>query len=560
MNGNESGPEIQLAWDECCDFLIVGSGAASVPAALAVLDAGKRPLIVEKTDKFGGSTALSGGVVWAPNNPVMKRKGIKDSAEMAKAYLDACAGPHAPGSTAERRQAFLADSPHLVAYLEGKGMKWVHAAGWSDYHAKEYPGGVAESRSLVAQIFDLRELGAWADRLRASARPPLRLYEASALFLYGRTLKSRLTMIRLGWRLMLNRLGRRLVGTGMAVQGRLLKIALRNEAPIWLNSPLVELVQEGDRVTGAIIERDGRRIRVQARDGVLLNAGGFAHDQAMRDRYHPQPSSVAWTMSNAGDTGEVIRMAEALGAELGFMDLSWYNSISVHPDGAKAGNVMDISKPHAIVVDAGGERFVNESCSYVQFGLAVFERQKTRSANPSFFVFDSQHRNHYLVSGQKPGRPPGQWIESGYLFEASSLDELAAKCGIDPNGLKKTVERFNAFARTGVDEDFRRGWYPYNNFLGDPANRPNPNLGTIEKPPFYGIKIYQGDVGTAGGVVADEHARVLRRDGSVIPGLYVTGNSAAPVVGRSYPGAGASIGASMVFGWRAARHAMGVNA
>jgi 3-oxosteroid 1-dehydrogenase len=272
-----------------------------------------------------------------------------------------------------------------------------------------------------------------------------------------------------------------------------------------------------------------------------------------------RPTNLSWTLSNKGDTGEVLGMAMDLGAATNNMDLSWWNSVSLKPDGGIAGNVMDISKPHAIMVDQSGQRYVNESTSYVAVGLAMYERDKTVPAIPSWCVLDSQHRDHYLFSGAKPGAPPQEWLDSGYMIKAESLDELAAKCGIDAEGLKATVERFNGFARKGVDEDFKRSFSRYDQFFGDPTNKPAPNLGTLEKAPFYAVKMFPGDVGTAGGIVADEYARVVKEDGSIIQNLYATGNATAPVVGRSYPGAGASIASSAVFGFIAAKHAVGAN-
>jgi 3-oxosteroid 1-dehydrogenase len=510
MGSSPESIRSEQKWDETYDFVIVGSGAASVVASLIVQQSGSSPLIVEKSDMIGGSTALSGGVFWVPNNIIMQREGVADSYEMAKQYLDACAGPPIPGSTEARRRAFLKESPKMVSFLESCGMKWVYAEGWSDYHENELPGGIARGRSLVAQIFDMRRLGSWRHLVRRSTRPPLRLHEASALFLYGRTWKSKVTMVRVGWRLMLNRIGFDLAGTGMAIQGRLFEIAKRKEVPIWRESPVTGLVVENNQVVGIRVSRNGRELRVRARKGVLLNAGGFSRNLQMREKYQPKPTTTAWTMSNPGDTGEILQMAMDIGADTNVMDLAWWNSGSILSDGSMRINVMDLSKPHSIIVGGDGRRYVNESTSYVAVGLAMYERNKVTQAVPSWAILESRHR-----------------------------------------------ESFNGFARSGVDLDFRRGNSAYNRFLGDPTVRPNPNLGAIERPPFYAVKIYPADVGTSGGLVTDEFARVLRKDGSVIEGLYATGNITAPVVGRSYPGAGASIASSAAFGYVAAKHAVG---
>lgn len=546
-------------WDEEVDLLIIGSGAASVPAALVATDAGKRALIVEKNGSIGGSTALSGGVLWVPNNPVMKRAGVHDSYEQAKAYLDACAGEPGPGSTPERRHAFLTRGPELVSYLERHGMKWVHAEGWSDYHESEKPGGVARSRSLVAEIFPMRRLGAWRNRLARSARPPLKLHEISALTLYGRTMKSCLTMMKVGMRLWMNRLGFDHVGTGMAVQGRLFEIALRAGIPIWTDCPVTGLITRDRSVRGVTARRAGQEVRIAAK-AVLIDSGGFARNRAMRDQYQPHPTSTEWTNANPGDTGEVMQMAMELGAATAVMDLAWWNSISTPPNGARAINVIDLSKPHSILVDAKGQRFVNESTSYVAVGIAMYERQKTAGAVPAYAILESRHRERYMWGGVKPGLVPEEWISSGYMIRANTVAELARKCGIDPAGLEATVGRFNQYAVSGKDAEYGRGDSAYNRFFGDPTVEPNPNLGVIERPPFYAVKIFPGDVGTAGGLVTDENARVIDKNGNAIPGLYATGNATAPVVGRSYPGAGASISSAAVFGFIAATHALAVEA
>jgi 3-oxosteroid 1-dehydrogenase len=219
-----------------------------------------------------------------------------------------------------------------------------------------------------------------------------------------------------------------------------------------------------------------------------------------------------------------------------------------------------MAKPHSIVVDQGGERYMNEATSYVDVGNAMYARNEQTPAIPSWYIVDSRHRRRYRFGGLPPGSPPAHWLSSGYMIEAATLAELARKCGIDAERLDATVKRFNQFALAGVDEDFGRGASAYNRFFGDPSHKPNASLGTIEKGPFYAVKLYPGDVGTSGGLVTDEFARVLRKDGTFIPGLYAAGNAAAPVVGASYPGAGASIASSLVFGFVAARHALDVDA
>lgn len=546
-------------WDATCDLLIVGSGAGAVVAALAAKHAGKLPLVVEKTDKLGGSTALSGGVLWIPNNPVSQRAGTGDTEAQARIYLDACVGDVGPASSRARRDAFLREGPRVVEFLEGAGMKFIHAEGYSDYHEGELPGGVARGRSIVAKPFNVRRLGAGASLLRRRVAPPISMHETAALTLNGRTWQSRFTMMKVGLRMLRRHLGQDLAGMGGAVQGRLLHIATRRQIEFRTQAAIESFVLDQGRVVGAVAKCGERSVRIEARSGVLINAGGFARDLAMRERYQPAPASVDWTNANPGDTGEVIRAAMDLGADAALLDASWWVPISLMPNGTRAIHVVDMSKPFSIMVDSGGSRYVNESTSYTTIGNAMYRRHKSVSAVPSWLIMESRFRNSYRWAGLPPGAPPREWLSSGYMIEAQTLSELARRCGIDPVALDRTVERFNGFARRGVDEDFGRGRSAYNRFYGDPTVEPNPNLGPIERPPYYAVRMYPGDVGTGGGLMTDEHARVLRPDGSVIDGLYATGNSTATIFGYSYPGAGASIAGSAVFAWIAAKHALGLS-
>ena len=542
------------------DFIVIGSGAASIAAALAVQESGGKPLILEKTDKVGGSTAMSGGVVWIPVNALQQAAGVRDSPDQARIYLDACAGDVGPASSSARRDAFLAQGPRVVQFLQDRGMACVHAEGYSDYHEHGKPGGVARSRSLTGRIYDARRLGKWQHRLRRNpGTPPMEMHEASALGQNGRTWASRMAFARVAFRMLRNKLGADLVGTGAAIQGRLLEIALDAGIPIWLNSSVEGLIVQNDRVVGVRAMVDGVLRDIPARKGVLINAGGFSHNLEMRRAYQQAPIGTDWTHANPGDTGEIQQAAIALGADTALMEQSWWVSVSIAPDGSRLIHPFDMSKPHSLLVDTAGNRYVNESTSYMEVGMRMYAQDKIVSAVPSWLIMESRHRNRYRWGGRPAGAPPKEWIDSGYMLRAGSIEELADKCGIPADALRATITRFNGFAETGIDRDFNRGDSAYDRWQGDPTVKPNPNLGAIEKPPFYAVRLYPGDVGTCGGLLTDEYARVLRKDGSIIEGLYATGNSTASVMGRSYPGAGASIGASMTFGFIAARHATGAN-
>jgi len=557
-NAADDYPSIQDHYD----WIIVGSGAGAVCAALLAKKAHKTVLIIEKEDKVGGSTALSGGVLWIPNNSVMKEAGLPDNHEDALTYLNHCAGSPAPGSTKAQRETYLRAGPEAVDFLRAEGLKLEAPAGYSDYHEGEYPGARSQGRAIVARLFDLRELGAFADRLRRhppGAEFPVSVPEGVLLTLGGRGWASKRAYMKVAFRMLRNILGARIVGTGAALQGRLFKLALDKHIPILSGIPVKDLVVEQDRVTGVVIDRDGGEHIIHATHGVLLNAGGFARNDALRAKYHNQPSSAEWTLANPGDTGEMLQAGIGCGAETNNIDLCVWTTSSLPPGSPPIFTLGDMSKPHAIMVDSTGIRYVNEATSYVKVGLAMYERQRSVPTIPSWIILDSRHRKHYFLAGHPPGKVKPEWIESGFIIKAHTIAELEEKTGIPAGNLSATLARFNMFCRNGEDLDFHRGRSKWDNFLGDRTVKPNPNLGEISEPPFYAMKAYPGDVGTFGGLVTDEHARVLRKDGSAIGGLYAAGNITAPVVGRSYPGAGASIGPALVFSYVATRHALGIN-
>jgi 3-oxosteroid 1-dehydrogenase len=562
-------------WDETYDFVVVGSGGGSMCAALACKSVGKEALIVEKLPKVGGSTGYSGGVWWLPNNHVMKRHGVSDSYERARQYFDAAVTYEGPGTSQARREAYLRTGPKMAEFLEQQGMQFVYADGWSDYY-DTLPGGEPRGRSLLAKLFDVKELGEWAPRLSRYKGPsmPANSDEYPQLFLMKRTWGGKRKAMQLGGRMLYQKItGKELVANGAAIQGRMLQMALRAKVPIWTDTPVRELIVEDGRVMGIVAVRNGREVRVRAREGVLLNTGGFSHNAEMRRKYQPQPSSADWTNANPGDTGEILEAAIALGGAVDCMEEAWWVVTSLGPneelpEGARAPDGsplpfmhhLDLSLPFSIMVDQDGKRFCDEAGAYMEIGQRMYQRHKeTGKAVPAWVVMDSRQRKFYPWGTAMPGQIPQKWLDSGYMIKADTLEELAAKCQIDGAGLRETVKRFNGFCETGVDEDYGRGSRAFDRCHGDPTIKPNPNLGPIEEGPFYAVRMYPGDVGTAGGLVTDEYARVLKDDGSQIPGLYATGNCTASVVGRCYPGAGSSIGASFVFGYIAALHASGAH-
>lgn len=559
------------------DLIIVGSGGGAIVAALVAKLQGKRAVILEKQDKIGGSTAFSGGVWWVPNNHLLAENGISDSLEKSREYFDNIVTYKGPGVTPERRDAFLKVTPRMIAFLVKLGLKVRRPMDdWPDYY-DELPGGLAQGRSLMPEPFDLNELGPEADHL--GLYEPLRGMPLGAdgfprLFLMKRTMKGKKRAMWLGFAMLRNKLlGKVMVANGGAIQGRMLQLALRHGIEIHRSTPVTDLLVENGRVVGVKALRGGRSVDIRATGGVICNVGGFSRNAEFRHQVSGGLLGSDFTNANAGDTGEMIQRMMELGAETDCLDTAWWVVTSRHTDGTWPEGVvqpdgtilpfmhhLDLSLPHVIIVDQAGRRVANESGAYMEIGERILARQKeTGKALPCWAIFDSRHRQRYPWGSFPPGKTPKSWIESGYMKKAGTLAELAIQCGIDPAGLEAETARFNGFCKAGTDADFGRGSRHFDRSHGDPTVTPNPNLGAIEKGPFFACAIYPGDVGTAGGVVADEYARVTRPDGEPIPGLYAIGNSTASLFGRCYPAAGASIAASFTFGFVAAHHALGSN-
>lgn len=551
------------AFDETVDFVVVGSGGGSMCAALVLRQAGKSVLILEKTDLIGGTTARSGGVMWIPNNRFMKRDGVPDSPEQANTYMDAVIGDHndTPGSTRARRAAYVDNGTEMVDFLFDQGINLNRVSYWPDYY-DTHPGGSEEGRTVVAELFNVNELGEWKSKLRpnflsmmGSLDDMLKLRfitkswdaKKAAFKLVFRTIGAKLT-------------GKHYVTAGAALQGRMLQAALKAGVEVRTEAGVNELIVENGRVTGVVSQKDGTARRIGASLGVLINAGGFSHNQKMRDEYQPGTRSE-WSMTAEGDTGEMILEMMRHGAAIGQMEEMVGNQITLIPGHEKHWMKPVVqgmtASPHAILVDQSGVRYMNESGSYMTYCQGMLARNKLVPAIPSWAVFDAQYVKKYMIANtMTSAKKRAAWTELGYLHTARTLEELAESIKADPATLRATVERFNGFCAKNHDDDFNRGDRAYDRWLGDHYHEKNASLGTISEGPYYAVEVLPGDVGTYGGVVSDEHARVLREDGTVIEGLYATGISTASVMGRAYAGAGASVGPSFVWGYVTAKHVL----
>lgn len=545
---------------ETFDFVVVGSGAGSMCAALVMRKAGKSVLILEKSDLVGGTTATSGGVMWIPNNRFMKAEGVPDSREQALAYLDAVVGdnPELRGATAERRAAYVDAAPKMLDFLVEQGIKLRRIPSWPDYY--KVSGESVPGRTVVSELFDLNQLGAWKKKLRPGFLPlPANLDEAMQMPLMKRSKPAKKILFKIIGRVIADRFtGKRRTTAGQALQGQMLLAATKAGVQIRTNTKVKQLVVENDRVVGVIVDNNGGDMRIDARLGVLLNAGGFARNQRMLDQYLPG-IKAEWSSVIADDLGEMIEEGQRLGAAVAQMDTRIGGQVAMLPGNPSKPAVMqnDTSKPHSMVVDQNGVRYMNEAGSSIEFVRRMCAHQAHAPTVPSWMIFDSQYINTYMLAGSMPGpKKPKAWLEQNFLRKGETLAELAKICGIDAAKLQASVERFNEFARKGRDDDFQRGDSAYEQWLGDPLREGNKSLGPIEQGPFYALQLFPGDVSTYGGLVTDANARVLRSDGSAIPGLYATGTSTASALGAVEPGAGGSIGPAFTFGYVAANHAL----
>jgi 3-oxosteroid 1-dehydrogenase len=540
---------------------VVGSGNGGMTAALAAAHAGLQTVIIEKARHFGGSSALSGGAVWIPNNPVNVRAGVEDSFEQADRYLEAIVGDRVPEA---RRHAFLTQGPATIDFLERntRHVRYAASPGYPDYHP-DAPGGRVGGRSMSPVAIDVKKLGALSADLNRNdvLQPPVGIWlkplEYRKLLLVTRTWPGRLTALRVSLRTGVARaLGRTMVSSGQAGVVRL-RLAVRDAGiPLWLDTPLRSLVvDDAGRVRGVEAEHQGSRFTITARRGVILAAGGFERNAEMRARYQRAPITGTWTSGAEANTGDAISAGLEIGADVEMMDRAWWGPAMLTGDRAVF-ILSERSLPGSIVVNQRGRRFVNESAPYVDVVDIMYdENDAGRETIPCFLVFDQGFRNRYPFVRIPPRlRLPRQWTDDGIVVAAPTVRQLAERIGVPAEALAATVEKFNGFARAGRDEDFGRGESAYDRYYADPATRPNPNLAPLVRAPFYAVRLVPGDLGTSGGLRCDEHARVLRPDGSPIEGLYATGNCSSAVMGHQYAGPGATIGPAMVFGFVAAQH------
>jgi succinate dehydrogenase/fumarate reductase flavoprotein subunit len=563
--------QVDRSWDVETDLLVVGAGAAGMTAALVGALEGLNVILSEKSDMVGGTTATSAGTVWIPGNRQGRLAGAPDTVEAARTYLAAMLGEHA---TDHRLYAFLIAGPIVLDYLEQKtSVRFAAPPVHPDY--KQLPGAAIGGRALGAVPFDGRKLGGDFARVR----PPRREFMVLGGMMVGKSDIPALLGPFRNWtnfrhvaglltRHALDRLrykrGTRLI-MGNALVARLLDSIRRAGVDLRFETALREIICEGDDIVGAVLTSPTGEVTIRARKGVVLATGGIGWSRELRERLFPE-AARGFSLAPSSNTGDGILAGERVNAvierDLDSPALSMPSSVMTRADGHVSvfpHIMLDRAKPGLLAVNTSGRRFVNEADSYHDFVAAMLRSNASASsATPAFLICDRAFIRDFGIGLVHPGtRNLTVFLQANYLMEGETIGELAQKIGVDGDQLAETVERYNRYAETGVDEDFGRGSSELNRFNGDPMTKPNPCLRRIGPGPYYAVAVWPSDLASSAGLRTDSCARVLSRDGKVLSGLYAVGTDSSSIFRGTYPGPGTMIGPAMVFGWCAAMDAAG---
>lgn len=554
-----------------CDLLVVGSGAAGLAAAVTAAHRGLRVIVAEKEPLFGGTTAWSGGWIFAPCNPLAQRAGVVEDAGLPRTYLRGVLGAH---FDAPRVDAFLEAAPRMVAFFhDHTALRFESGTSIPDTYS-ELPGAGSGGRSVIAAPYDARELGALVHRLRKPLRettflgltiqagPDLRAFmnvtRSPRAFAHvaGRVGRHFLDLMRHRRAMQLR--------NGSALVARLLRSAADRGVELRESSPVLRLVQHGGRVTGAMLASPDGEIDVRARCGVVLAAGGFPHDHVRRDALFPAAAQHR-TLAVPSATGDGLRLGEAAGGTVDTTLASpgaWCPvSLVPHRDGTagRFPHIIERGKPGIIGVLANGRRFCNEALGYHDYVTALHAATPPGGEVASWLVCTHAFQRRYGLGISRPSPlPVGPWVRAGYVKRGRTITDLARACGIDAAGLVRTVAQFNDHARRGEDPEFGRGTTLYSRYQGDARVQPNPCVAPLDRGPFYAVKVVPGSFGTFAGLRTDAQARVLDAEGAPIPGLYAAGTDMASVFGGFYPAGGINLGPAMTFGFIAGEHAAAI--
>ena len=561
----------QSEWDFSVDVLVVGSGNGGLTAAICNYEMGSTDvLVIEKAAKVGGTSATSGGGIWVPCSRYAKAAGAEDSLDDARAYLKyTLEGEDVPWELVE---SYLVNGPKMLDFMhERTDMRYVSLEHYPDYYTT-VPGARTGHRSLEPEPVMASELGpAW--RNMTWTHHMMRLFglihftqvEAAALTVQAPGwVKLVMGMLwdyvtDIPWRLR-TRISRRLC-CGSAGVARLYLSLLKRNIPLWLSSPMKELIAVDGRVVGAVVEHEGRLMRVEARKGVVLAAGGFEKNQAMREQYLPAPTNADWSAGAPTNTGDALIQGMALGAKTRMLEGAWWTTtVCVPGEEVPRLSIMEKSFPGSCVVNMGGRRVANESQNYMAYQKDLFAvHSEENYCAPLYQIFDARFRRNYIAgplmtAQMKPDwTVPKRWFDEKFVAKANTIRELAEQLGIDAEQLECTVANMNRYAQTGKDEEFGRGDSDYDRYYADPSIKPNPCLASIDEAPFYAMRVDVGDFGTQGGLDTDVNACVRREAGGLIEGLYAIGNCSAAIL-STYPGPGATLGPAMTMAYQAAKH------
>ena len=547
------------------DFIVMGSGGGALTAAITAADLGLRVLVLEKAAVIGGTTALSGGAIWVPCNPVAAAEGYADTPEQAREYLGHVMSNHIRSDLME---AYLQHGPDMVSMLEERTEQRFKIETFVTDYKPELPGAMRFGRSLGSIPYDGRRLGRHIALLRRPLPSAMLLGGMSIDFSevqYLMTVLKSWTSFRKVTALILKYARNKLLHgrdtrltLGNALIGTLFKAALDKGVAVRTQTPVVGLHRVDGRVAGVIVESGGRRETILARGGVLLASGGFARNTELASHYF-NPGYSHPTMCVEECTGDALHIGLEAGGRVGYPlhqnFLGFPLSTYTRSDGSST-NVMHSegqrSRPGSICVNQNGERFLNEALPYNDFAYA-FERSGCERA---YFIVDQTALRNYGFGPVRPGprwlRPLDEYLESGYLITAPTIEQLAIRLDIDPARLRACVDRYNAHAAQGVDPDFNKGTSHHDRKNGDASHQPHPNIGPLAQAPYFAIRVQPGNLGSYVGMEVDPQARVIGQDGAPVPGLYACGLDAHSVFAGCYPGGGSSIGPSMVFGYIAA--------
>ncbi len=542
--------KIPEKWELETDVLVVGSGAGGLSAAISAQDNGAAVTVIEKSDMFGGTTAISGGGMWVPNNHHNVEKGVSDSREKALGYAKLLT----KGAAADELiETYVDTAPEMLKYMEDKVGLCVEISTMPDYHP-ERPGGHdgENSRTVIPDLFNTNELGEYRELLRQNPSNPIPMRNSEMVKWNGMAKPQ-----NLDFELIEKRIVEGLVAFGTSLIGYLFKGCLDRDIELILNTRALELIMDQGAVVGVKAHKEGKDIFIRAAKGVILASGGFEWSEELKKAFLPGPITHMNTVPH--NEGDGLKMAIAAGADIANMPECWGWVSAKIPEEEYAGKPMsrgilvERTLPHSIMVNKKGNRFVNEAASYNTMfkNLWFFDENTMEPLNlPCWMIVDQQFKDNYALVATMPGEEAPEWID-----RADTLKDLAEKVGIDPKGLPETVGSWNRYVADVKDPDFHRGDSVYDYHWGDPENKPNATLGPIEKPPFYAVPIYCGTLGTNGGPKTNVNAQVMSIFGGVIEGLYAAGNVMASVCGPAYWGGGATIGPAMTFGYIAGRHA-----